>query len=242
MLYAYKCPGNASDCRPPTGKEWFLIDAVAFDPDNNSNGPEGWMQFRFHRGQTVFANVPKGMQNGDYLFRHEIIAMHIATSRGSEFYVSCTQVRIVGGVNTSAKAAGAEMVAHPGAYVGDSRVRQNVFDNNIRRNFRMPGPRKFTGASGGGNQTATNTPRPTSTPPRPSNTNSPRPSNTDAINTTRNTNKPTSTGGSVINVGPTPTGVPKKRCRSSGSSLVTRALGSDEIITIRHYRRRSSRL
>ena len=42
--------------------------------------------------------IPKGIENGDYIMRHEIIALHLANQKGgAEFYSSCFQLRVTGG-------------------------------------------------------------------------------------------------------------------------------------------------
>jgi len=108
MLYAYKCPGDASDCQPPTDAQWFLIDAADFYKGDEKFPSDftGWTQDVFHFAQSVPARIPAGMQNGDYLIRefalmsldvlvdsewrylgHEIIALHVAMGAGAEYYV-----------------------------------------------------------------------------------------------------------------------------------------------------------
>lgn len=59
--------------------------------------------------------IPKTLAPGNYLIRHEIIALHLATQRGgAEFYPSCAQLR-VGGSQTGRPAEN-ELVSFPGAY------------------------------------------------------------------------------------------------------------------------------
>lgn len=159
MLYAYKCPGDAKDCTPPSGAEWFLIDAAGFDdnanevPSGGDPARSGWVQDRFRANMSVPAKIPKSMQNGSYLLRHEIIALHVAMGRGPEFYVSCTQINVSGGSNKSAQDQGAELVKFPGTYKSsDKGLHVNVFDNQLNKNnYVMPGPKVFLG-TGGNNQ------------------------------------------------------------------------------------------
>jgi len=57
--------------------------------------------------------LPTQVAPGDYLVRHEIIALHLAvTLGGAEFYPSCTQIR-VGGSQTGTPN---QTVSFPGAY------------------------------------------------------------------------------------------------------------------------------
>ncbi|KAH7087231.1 glycosyl hydrolase family 61-domain-containing protein [Auriculariales sp. MPI-PUGE-AT-0066] len=183
MLYAYQCPGDAKDCAPPSGAEWFLIDAAGFD-DNANEVPaggdparSGWVQDRFRANMSVPARIPKSMPNGSFLLRHEIIALHVAMDRGAEFYVSCTQVNVSGGSSKTAKDQGAELVKFPGAYnPSEKGLRVNVFDNGLNKNnYVMPGPKVFLGtgntdtepassSSTAGNDTPTSTKSSTNKP------------------------------------------------------------------------------
>jgi len=186
MLYAYQCPDgvDATDCKPPSGDGWTLIDAQAFDPNPNEvPNSNGWTQDRFHHNMSVPSSIPAGLPNGNYLFRHEIIALHRAMDSGAEYYVSCTQVRVSGSSSGSTKSAGAELVAIPGVYNGNEKgIRVNVFDSNLNGgNYVMPGPKRFTAkASGGGDGGAQN---PGSSP-------SPSPSSSDSESTPKPTSSP----------------------------------------------------
>lgn len=72
-------------------------------------------------------SLPDNLAPGDYLIRHEIIALHLADSEGgAEFYPSCTQVRI-GGSGTGTPDS---TVTFPGAYNDDD---PGIFDPTVRR-------------------------------------------------------------------------------------------------------------
>jgi hypothetical protein len=228
MLYAYRCPNNdARTCKPPTGAEWVLIDALGFDPKPNevpagSNPARtGWYQDRIRAGLPVSFKVPKNLQNGDYLFRHEIIALHVAMDRGAEYYPSCTQVRVTGGSNASLRSQGADFAKFPGEYnPNHPGLRINVFNNNLNaKNYKMPGPAKFVG---------TNQPAPAS-----SSTRKPTSSATSApAKTESNSPKPTSTKG-------------LKRCparRNARGELIKRSEWIEQEKRSKHKREHSRRL
>ena len=64
-------------------------------------------------GKPASVTLPTQVAPGDYLVRHEIIALHLAvTLGGAEFYPSCTQIR-VGGSQTGTPN---QTVSFPGAY------------------------------------------------------------------------------------------------------------------------------
>lgn len=61
------------------------------------------------------ATIPKNIAPGQYLLRHEIIALHLADQMGgAEFYSSCTQLNI-GGSGTGVPSSN-ELVSIPGVY------------------------------------------------------------------------------------------------------------------------------
>ena len=69
--------------------------------------------------------LPNEIAPGDYLVRHEIIALHLAvTQGGAEFYPSCTQIR-VGGSQTGTPN---QTVSFPGAYNDND---PGIYDTSI---------------------------------------------------------------------------------------------------------------
>lgn len=78
-------------------------------------------------GKSYSTNIPNGLASGQYLIRHEIIALHLAvTMGGAEFYPSCSQVN-VGGSQVSVASAN-ELVSFPGAY---SDSDPGIYDPNV---------------------------------------------------------------------------------------------------------------
>ena len=80
--------------------------------------------------------LPTEVAPGEYLVRHEIIALHLAVSYGgAEFYPSCTQIRI-GGSQTGTPN---QTVYFPGAY-NDSDP--GIYDPDVYSNqvYVFPGP------------------------------------------------------------------------------------------------------
>ncbi|KAJ3722055.1 glycosyl hydrolase family 61-domain-containing protein [Lentinula guzmanii] len=75
---------------------------------------------------------------GNYLIRHEIIALHLATELGgAEFYPACSQVK-VGGSQTG-MATDSEMVLLPGAYTDTD---PGIYDPDVysSNSYTFPGP------------------------------------------------------------------------------------------------------
>lgn len=58
--------------------------------------------------------IPRCLQNGDYLLRAEHIGLHSASSvGGAQFYISCAQLTVSGGSGTYNPR---NIVSFPGAY------------------------------------------------------------------------------------------------------------------------------
>ncbi len=77
------------------------------------------------KGDSYSLKLPEDLAPGDYLIRHEIIALHLAVSKGgAEFYPSCTQVRVSG--DGSGKPQ--DTVTFPGAY---SDSDPGIFDPEV---------------------------------------------------------------------------------------------------------------
>ena len=69
-------------------------------------------------GNVYSTNLPDNLAPGEYLVRHEIIALHLATTKGkAEFYPSCQQIK-VGGNGTGVPTQD-ELLSFPGAYSDD---------------------------------------------------------------------------------------------------------------------------
>ncbi|KAF7304390.1 hypothetical protein HMN09_00841100 [Mycena chlorophos] len=113
MWYMTECPGNCTTYNSSTA-EWFKISQLGRIP-NDPNGD--WYQNNIYIQANVTTNVtlPSNIAPGNYLVRHEIIALHLATSLGgAEFYPSCTQIRVAG--SGTGKPTQEELVTFPGAY------------------------------------------------------------------------------------------------------------------------------
>ena len=78
-------------------------------------------------GDAFTIKLPENLTPGDYLIRHEIIALQIAVSvGGAEFYPSCSQLR-VGGSQSGAPSS-SDLVSLPGAY---SDTDPGIYDPSV---------------------------------------------------------------------------------------------------------------
>ena len=122
-------------------------------------------------GGVAKASLPKTLAAGNYLIRHEIIALHLATSvGGAEFYPACAQIK-VGGSETGAPTPD-ELVSIPGAYSDNEPgiFAPNVFDTSATYSFPGPPIASFVGATTSGTPSSGNSSTPTTstTPPKSS--------------------------------------------------------------------------
>jgi hypothetical protein len=63
--------------------------------------------------------IPSNLKAGDYIVRHELIALHYATKElGPEFYISCLNVKVLG--DGMAEPSKEDTVRFPGAYKPDN--------------------------------------------------------------------------------------------------------------------------
>ncbi|KAJ8453893.1 hypothetical protein ONZ51_g13343 [Trametes cubensis] len=135
MTCMAKCEGTTCDKFNSTNAQWFKIDQAGKDPKDSSQ----WLQQDIMNGDSYTVTLPQDLPPGDYLIRHEIIALHLAvTMGGAEFYPSCTQVR-VGGSGTGTPA---NTVTFPGAYHDDDDD-PGIFDPtvfDVGSKYVFPGP------------------------------------------------------------------------------------------------------
>ncbi|KAI0092864.1 glycoside hydrolase family 61 protein [Irpex rosettiformis] len=120
-----------------TGLKWFKIYEDGFDPSTNTWAVDTLIA---NKGKVTFT-IPKCIEDGQYLLRHEIIALHAASSYpGAQFYMECAQLQITGGTGAKTPAT----VSFPGAYSGTNPgITINIYYPPVT-NYTIPGPAVFT--------------------------------------------------------------------------------------------------
>jgi hypothetical protein len=120
MTYMGACDSSTCDKFNGSTAKWFKIDQIGKESDGNT-----WYQQDIMNGKPASVTLPTQVAPGDYLVRHEIIALHLAvTLGGAEFYPSCTQIR-VGGSQTGTPN---QTVSFPGAYNDND---PGIYDTSI---------------------------------------------------------------------------------------------------------------
>ncbi|KAF8186229.1 glycoside hydrolase family 61 protein [Pholiota molesta] len=146
LTYMASCGSTTCDKFDASNAKWFKISQDGKEPSDDST----WIQARLMTGGVATSQIPSNIAPGNYLLRHEIIALHLAnTLGGAEFYPACAQVT-VGGSGTGAPQP-SELVSLPGAY---SDSDPGIFDPNVFNPgspYTFPGPpiASFVAAAGG---------------------------------------------------------------------------------------------
>jgi len=125
LVWMYKCPGAFSSC-DGSGQGWFKIDESGFSGDGvtvflDSENPSGWGIAKLMGGNKQWTStIPQGLAPGNYLIRHELIALHQANA--PQFYPECAQIQVTG--NGNAQPDSSYKAAIPGyCNDGDSNIR-----------------------------------------------------------------------------------------------------------------------
>ncbi|KAF5381564.1 hypothetical protein D9615_005630 [Tricholomella constricta] len=163
FTYMASCGSTSCDKFDSKNAKWFKIQQVG----RKSAGGE-WAQADLMKtGVPASVTIPRTLAPGNYLIRHEILALHLANSPGgAEFYPACAQLH-VGGSGTATPSP-TELVSLPGAYSDND---PGIFDKdvfNARATYVFPGPKVAAlaaggGAGAGGNEAPAPAPAPTTT-------------------------------------------------------------------------------
>jgi hypothetical protein len=139
LTYLASCGDVTCDKFNAANAKWFKIA----ERSKKSNGQ--WFQADMMNGALATAKLPDNLAAGNYLIRHEIIALHLANApQGAEFYPGCAQL-IVGGTQTGRPQG--ELVTFPGAYKDtDPGILGNFFGGG---EYKFPGPKIATLSSSG---------------------------------------------------------------------------------------------
>ncbi|KAL1721695.1 glycoside hydrolase, partial [Schizophyllum commune] len=122
----------------PTDAVWFKVDEAGLE-----DGKWAATDIMIANNNTWTWQVPSDLAAGNYLVRHEIIALHSAGSYpGAQLYPMCLQLEVTGSGTSMASAS--DMVAFPGGYTPDTPG--IVFDiYNGATDYPIPGPALWSG-------------------------------------------------------------------------------------------------
>ncbi|KAJ8697521.1 hypothetical protein PTI98_004319 [Pleurotus ostreatus] len=135
-VISYLAKVNNATQTDVTGLKWFKIYQDGLDTSTNTWGVDRLIA---NAGKVSF-KIPSCIEPGQYLLRHELIALHAAGSYpGAQLYMECAQIQITGGGNT----VPSPTVSFPGAYAGsDPGISINIYQT--LSGYTIPGPSVFT--------------------------------------------------------------------------------------------------
>ncbi|KAK7687070.1 hypothetical protein QCA50_009570 [Cerrena zonata] len=161
--YMASCNGDCTKFSDPSSAKWFKIDAAGYDSSKKQ-----WASAKLIAdGASWTSTIPASLAAGQYLIRHEIVALH--STGQPQFYPACAQVKVTGSGNAKAT----DTVAIPGLY--DNVKFPDIWADGFNK-FTAPGPAVFA-SSGSDQQTA---PASSAAPAEPSSTKSASPSSSAA--------------------------------------------------------------
>ena len=138
FAYLADCQG---DCvtKNKTQLEWFKIaqmGQIRLGPGGGKPGYWASDQLMENNGSWT-VHIPAAIQPGDYVLRHEILALHSAYDVGAaQFYPQCINLRIIGsGTDSPRGVVGQHLYS-----ATDPGVHYNIYNDESKPTYQMPGP------------------------------------------------------------------------------------------------------
>lgn len=138
LTYAALCGGDCTDpTLDKTTLEWVKVDEGGFDVSSQT-----WATQDLEANNNSWTmTVPSDLASGNYVFRHEIIALHGAESlNGAQNYPQCVNIAVTGGGSASPTGTLGEALyseTDPGIYFNPYTTLTN---------YTIPGPALMSGA------------------------------------------------------------------------------------------------
>ncbi|KAF9533993.1 cellulose-growth-specific protein [Crepidotus variabilis] len=141
MVYMAKCPSTCSTANS-NSLDWFKIDEKGLISGNLPNGQ--WGTALVMKDLAWTSTIPASLAAGEYLIRHELLALHQANT--PQFYPECGQLKVTGG---GGKVPGSGYtVKFPGGYgANDPGVNINIYatESQTITTYKVPGPPVWNG-------------------------------------------------------------------------------------------------
>jgi hypothetical protein len=136
ITYLADCKGDCSKFSS-LDAEWIKIDQAGLVAGSSSTWVQGATLFK---GQPYNFTLPPQIPTGNYIMRHEIIALHNAQSaNGAEHYPACINLKVTGGSQSVQSLPTTNAIKLPGGYnPQDPGLLVNVYNPGFTYTF--PGP------------------------------------------------------------------------------------------------------
>ncbi|KAF2824369.1 hypothetical protein CC86DRAFT_354362 [Ophiobolus disseminans] len=141
LVYMAKCPGSC-DGFAGAGQIWFKIDHAGLVSGTQNAGI--WAGDAIVDKLTWTSTIPATLAPGNYLIRHELLALHQANN--PQFYPECAQFEVTGAGTVAPPAAA--LVSFPGAYTGkEPGIAFNIDSPDAMKatTYPIPGPAVWDG-------------------------------------------------------------------------------------------------
>ncbi|KAJ5481629.1 hypothetical protein N7475_000441 [Penicillium sp. IBT 31633x] len=147
ITYMANCDGDCASV-DKTKLKFFKIDEAGLI--DGSNTPGTWASDKLIAANNSYTvTIPSAIASGNYVLRHEIIALHSAgETNGAQNYPQCLNLKVTGGGSDSPSGTFATELytaTDPGILV-------SIY-NNLDK-YEIPGPALYTGASSGSSSSA----------------------------------------------------------------------------------------
>lgn len=145
MIYMARCPSSGCNSWDGAGKVWFKIDHAGLISGTQNAGK--WAGDQIVDTLDWTTTVPKNLAPGEYLIRHELLALHQANN--PQFYPECAQLTVTG--SGTLVPSSSWLVSFPGAYsASDPGVNFNIDSPDAMKatTYPIPGPPVWDGTSG----------------------------------------------------------------------------------------------
>ncbi|KAF8910339.1 glycoside hydrolase family 61 protein [Mucidula mucida] len=140
MVYMASC-GSSCTSANTASLEWFKIDESGLISGNLVDGTWGMGELVANNNSWT-STIPASLKPGEYMFRHELLAIH--TSNQPQFYPECAQLIVTGSGSSSPSAE--YLVKFPGAYsASDPGVTIDIYSHQTETNYTIPGPAVWSG-------------------------------------------------------------------------------------------------
>ncbi|TFK71510.1 cellulose-growth-specific protein [Pluteus cervinus] len=141
IVYMAKCPSTCTSANS-NSLSWFKIYEHGLLSGNLPNG--AWGTGEVLKTLTVTSTIPASLAAGEYLIRHELLAVHQANT--PQFYPECAQLIVTGGGGKTP--AGQYLVKFPGGYsASDPSININIYSAEAANTttYKVPGPPVWNG-------------------------------------------------------------------------------------------------
>ncbi|KAF8149118.1 glycoside hydrolase family 61 protein [Crassisporium funariophilum] len=137
ITYMARAPSDITKWNPGTSAVWFKVAQTGKTADGKWAATD-----LLTASKSIYTfTIPAKLKAGQYIVRHEIIALHSAyTYPGAQVYPSCIQVQVTG----SGTALPTSFVSFPGAYTASTPgIVFDAYQNTGA--YPIPGPAVWTG-------------------------------------------------------------------------------------------------